>query len=241
MKICVFAICRNEAALIPFWIRHYTEIADAITVFDDHSDDGSRALLSEHPSIKVKDWPGNNGIDEDAFLQFAYQTYPSARGQFRWVLWVDMDEFLYHPHLKEFLRDNQQYDVIRTTGYNMIGDGLPSYEGRQIWEVLKHGVQSSVYSKPVIFNPAATVRWNRGKHDLEACAPRLLNDSPVMLLHYRYLGEAYTRLRNRRNYQRCGFKTGDKAAAWTCAPHWQGAHSPEWAKSIQPNAVQIIP
>ena len=235
MKIWVFALCRNEAPIIPFWLRHYMLFADRILVFDDASDDGSRELLQACPKLSLYDWPFKGGIDEDVFLKFAQDTYVLAVGSADWVMWVDMDEFLFHPDMIALLAEMKGHavDVVRTQGFNMTGDGLPKDDGRQIWEILRCGVPAPVYSKPVVFRPEAEVRWNRGKHALENCSAKLSIDAPILLLHYRYLGGIYTAMKNKRNYDRCGLLGGDKGAAWSCAPTWKGEHSPEWAESIK--------
>jgi hypothetical protein len=228
MRIWVFAICRNEADIIPFWLRNYQQFADKLIVYDDRSDDGSRDLLQAHHLMELHDWHTNTGIDEDEFLRFAHATYRTASGLADWVMWVDMDEFLFHPEMRDLLWNAMVagFDVIQTKGFNMTGSGLPENDGRQIWEILTDGVPSPVYSKPVVFRPQVHLRWNRGKHALEDCDGRVTRDAPIYLLHYRYLGSTYTAAKNRRNYARCGLKTGDKNPAWTCAPTWKGEHSP---------------
>jgi hypothetical protein len=62
----------------------------------------------------------------------------------------------------------------------------------------------------------------------------------LKLLHYRYLGYEYTRMKNAKNYERCGLKNGDKGAAWSCAPGYNGEHSPIWAKKAIQNAINVV-
>ena len=242
MKIFVFSLCRNEADILPFYLRHYSAFADRIFVWDDQSTDGSRELLLANPKVTLNDWSHDSGIDEDLFLQFAYATYPLARGQADWVIWVDCDEFIYDPDLEGVLREaqEQQYEVVQTVGFNMAGDGLPADDGRQIWEILVNGVSAPVYSKPVVFRPECEIRWNRGKHDLEQCNVRLSPLPMLKLLHYRYLGAEYTRRKNLKNYDRVGLKTGDKSHGWSCSPDWKGDHSPEWAEAIKAKAYPVV-
>lgn len=237
MRIIVFSVCYNQADILPFFLRHYSEFADEISVWDDQSTDGSQGLLKANPKVILRDWPHpGSGISEDLFLNFAYEWYPKARGGFDWVIWVDPDEFIYASDVRSVLYQNPNH-VIRTEGFNMIGDGLPKDDGRQIWEVLKTGVPASVYSKPVVFRPEVELKWNRGKHALEHCSGLVSYDAPLKLLHYRYLGAEYTRTKNAKNYDRCG---GDKGAAWSCSPEWKGEHSPEWAELAKQNAVQVV-
>ena len=240
MNIWTFSLCRNEADIIPFFLRHYGSFVDQINVWDDGSTDGSRELLSAHPKVKLHEWPGGNGIDEDAFLAFAYATYPQACGFADWAMWVDMDEFIYHPRIREILEiERGQFDVLPTEGFNMMNRGLPEDDGRQIWECVRTGVPAPVYGKPVVFNPCRTIRWNRGKHDLEG-EFKVHPERLLKLLHYRYLGFDYTLAKNQRNFDRVDLIGGDKGPAWSCSPEWKGQHSPEWAESALKLAKPVI-
>ena len=245
MKILVCVITYNCAREINFFLRHYMSFADEIWAFDDFSTDGTRPILSAFDKVKRMDWPHpGSGIDENLFLQFAYETYPKTAGKFDWVIWADPDEIIYHPNIKQVLQDNiGKYDVIRTSGFNMTGDGFPKSDGnKQIWEILQTGVRAPTYSKPIIFNPAATIRWSRGKHRLEVGGLRV-SEPLVKLLHYRYLGADYTRIKNAANYARCGLRNGDKGAAWSCAPNWDAAdkeHTPLWSEFAKTKAFNVI-
>lgn len=233
MKIIVFSLCYNQAEIIPWYLRHYGSFADEISVFDDHSTDGSRELLAAHPKVILRDWPHEPGINEDLFLQHAYEWYPKANPAFDWVFWVDPDEIIYASDIRKMLEDARDFELIPTVGFNMTGDGLPKDDGRsQIWQVSPFGIPAPVYSKPVVFRPSAHVRWNRGKHALENCNPKMAPFS-FRLLHYRYMGGPYTAERNAKNYARCGLKSGDKGAAWSCAPGYNGVHSSGWAESVR--------
>jgi hypothetical protein len=252
--VWVFAHCHNEAPILPFWLRHYAAFAEQIHVFDDHSDDGTRDLLIAHPKVTVHDWPGKDGMDETLNLKIAAETYPMARGHADWVMWPDMDEFLYHPDILGYLsRWHSERDVLYPWGFNMLSpDGLPPDDGHsQLWELIKEGVPAPVYSKPVIFQPyIKKIQWIRGKHQIHSSDPVLRigtvpTDNPsdewaVKLLHYRFLGVEYTRERNRRNYARAGIISGDKGFAWGVAPNYHGEGSPYWVQQMLPNRYNVV-
>lgn len=241
MRIIVFSICFNQARILPFYLRHYSSFADEISVFDDHSTDGSRELLQANPKVLLRDWPYDTGIDEDLFLQHAYDWNIKAfQGKFDWVIWSDCDEFIYAPDVRAVL-ENADGDVIQTKGYNMLGDGLPKDDGKsQIWQLHKNGVSAPVYSKPVVFRAWVKIGWNRGKHALENCEPKLTSKPMLKLLHYRYMGYEYTKEINAKNYSRCGLKSGDKGAAWSCAPDYKGEHSAAWAAKMKHKALNVV-
>lgn len=240
MKIWVFTVSHNEEAIAPWFLRHYGQFADRILVWDDASTDRTRQILRSHPSVTLFDCPWS-GLDEDKALHHAYDVYPSARGKADWCIWVDMDELIYDPALlfrMGRLSNESNYEVIRTQGYNMVGDGLPRnlYFHRQIWELNQMGVRADVYSKPVVFRPQAKVRWIRGKHALEDCDP-IVSDKPMLkLLHYRYLGATYTAQKNAKNFERCV----DKGVAWSCRPDYTGEHSAQWSEEAKREAFNVL-
>jgi hypothetical protein len=53
-------------------------------------------------------------------------------------------------------------------------------------------------------------------------------DTPLKLLHYRWLGFDYAAERNRRNFER----SADKKLAWIAAPEHTGKYSPHWAAQL---------
>jgi glycosyltransferase involved in cell wall biosynthesis len=246
MKIIVFVLTYNNADVVPFFLRHYSTFADEISAFDDFSTDGTRELLEANPKVLLRNWPHpGSGIDEVLFLNHWKEWYQRARGGFDWVIIADSDEIIYAPDIRKVLSEQQAlgYEVVRTNGWNMTGKGLPKDDGRQIWEISPMGVRAPVYSKPVVFQPHAQISWNLGKHALQDCNPKVTPTPLLKLLHYRYMGSAYTRKKNAKNYARCGLATGDKAAAWSNARSYDGPdkeHSPQWADFAHTKAINAL-
>ena len=246
MKIIVFTLTHNSAEVLPFFLRHYSQFADEICVWDDQSTDRTRLILSENSKVNLHSWPHRTGIDEDLFLAHWQEWYPKARGHFDWVLIPDSDEFIYSPDMLGTLAlaKSVGIQVIKPRGYNLVGDGFPKDDGHsQIYELNPMGVEAPVYSKPVIFQPNIRINWNRGKHDLENCDPVVGRETGMKLLHARYFGADYTRSKNAKNYARCGLLSGDKGAAWSCSPGYDGAdkeHSPMWAEFAKTKAFNVV-
>lgn len=237
MSLVVFSTIKDEVRLLPFFLAHYGAIADKIIIYDEASEDGSLALMEAHPKVEIREWPVI-GLDEQVKLDLVETMHREFEGVYDWAAWVDVDEFLWHPHFTDILAwDCNGFEVVLTQGYNMVdAGGIPNYDGRQIWEVIQRGVKSPVYSKPILFRPGIEIGFVRGLHALERCCP-IISDKPyVKLLHYRYLNASYTRSRNKRNYKR----SPSKATAWSCHKSWTGEHSPMWAATLEPKAFNVI-
>jgi hypothetical protein len=247
MTVWVFAHCRNERQLLPFWLRHYAAFAEQIHVFDDGSDDGSKAILGAHPLVIRHDIT-MGGLNESALMQLAYESIPLARGRADYIIWADLDEFVYHPRILECLARFKVsgYQVCRTLGFNMMGAELPEDDGKsQLWELYRTGVRAPIYSKPIVVDPSARVEWTLGKHRLESqtalsVTPEEDSLQPhpwrLQLLHYRHLTPEYCRIRNARQYNR----SPDKGTAWSCAPEHTGEHSPAWVERVISDARDVV-
>lgn len=203
MKLWVYTIAHNEAPLLAYWLRHYCAVADRVIVYDDHSTDDGPALVTAYPNAEVRAYPGD-GLDDMAFIEFAQATYPEARGQADWVIWVDADEFVYHPYLLATLGRYHAESVTLplVSGYAMYADAFPTGSG-QIYDEIKRGVPYAAYSKPCVFNPALNLVWHAGKHGLRQDDGAVRSaTAELKLLHYRHLGGAWFEGRNHRNYTR---------------------------------------
>ena len=238
-RVWTVSFVKNEQDMMPFFLRHYGTFAENMVFFDDSSTDATREIIRNHRNTDLREAP-SAGLKDDHFLSQIDLFSKHTMGHCDWLIWVDIDEFVYHPDMLHTLASIylKGYEVVKTDGYNMAGDGLPEDDHwRQIYEINPMGVSSPVYSKPIIFRPESNIRWKRGRHDLEKCKPRVCKDSGIKLLHYRYLGYEYTKMRNLKNYDNVG---DDKACAWTCDPDFKGDHSPEYAERIKKEAFNVL-
>lgn len=201
MSVWVYSVMHNEAALLPYFLRHYGGFAARVVIFDDHSDDGT-AERAAALGADVRPYPGD-GLDDQALVDFAAGAYPEARGRADWVLWVDADEFIYHPQLPAVLGWYRDAGVTlpRVAGYQMVSETFPQGCG-QIYEQVREGVPDAFYDKPVVFDPRLDLRWIPGKHALAAGAGKQSATAELKLLHYRWLGAEYVAARNHRNHRR---------------------------------------
>jgi hypothetical protein len=238
MRLRIVSVCYNEREMLPFYLRHYEQFADEIVVFDDNSDDGSAVIARCCDKVSLANWPFPSGLVDDNMMRLWQSSLSDAQQDgFDWVAFPDIDEILWNQQgIRATIAraDERGYEVIASEGWNMMGDGLPKDDGHsQIWQLLQSGVRAPVYSKPIIVKVGTQVNWNRGRHALENCSPKL-SPPMVKLLHYRYLGYDYTARRNARNYARVG---ADKGCAWSCAPNYHGEHSAKWAEEAKAHAL----
>ena len=107
-----YTLAYNESTLIPYWVRHYASFCERVTVYvDDATDDGTDVLAAK-AGARVT-YHKTTGIDDEGFVAFARERYPAARGLAEWVIWVDADEFLYHPRIGERLAELRAQGVTR--------------------------------------------------------------------------------------------------------------------------------
>ena len=249
MKILSILITHNCAEILPFHFRHYDQFVDEYWVFDDHSTDGTREILKANPRVKVLEYDQPEGLYEETNQFLICREYPKAVGKFDWVMVPDPDEFLiafgWHPQ-RELFRDALalDYEVIKSEGFNLIGDSFPQDDGKsQIYVLNPMGVRAPVYDKPIVFQPHINIRWMRGKHQLENCNPVVTPTPMLKLIHARYFGSEHTRQRNAQNYHRLGLLNGDKGPGWSVSPEYDGDNlegSPKWADWARCKAFNVL-
>lgn len=223
-RVWVFTVFHNEEAMLPYFLRHYGRFAEKIILWDDRSTDASRQIIARYPCAEARDLGWEGGFDDLYLVEFANQAYKEARGKADWCIWVDADEFVYHP---DVLGELQRYQAEGATfldfdGFQMFGDAPPSGDG-QIYAELYHG-QPGYYKAGSVFSPELLeMNWSVGKH---TCRPvgRLLagKDCEFVLLHYRYLGLDYLLKRNASTYSRMSARNTALQLGYHVYPnHWK--------------------
>lgn len=233
MTVWLYCICRDEIQILPYFLRHYVPWVDRLIFYDDQSADGTRELIAATPKCEVRDWPGTHGIVDDEFLHFAHEQWKEARCHADWVVWIDADEFLYHPNMLEllerYLREGVQVPQIR--GFTMFSREFPTTSG-QIYEQVKAGVPDDCWNKPSIFRDVAD--WTVGRHgwDYTKSNPRGSSDCEIKLLHYRGLGMEYVRWRHNRNWARVPEAQRRMNLGTNTAPDYVGHHGLAWFEEV---------
>ena len=200
MTIHVYTICRNEAFMMPFFLRHYETFADQIYVIDDDSDDGTREIVNQCEKAMLIDLD-THGLD-DAYMAELYSLAPQriSKGKADWVICVDADEFLYGK--TDEIGTMTDIDVVIPEGWQMLSETLPSGDG-QIYDEIREGIKDQMIDKPVLWKPTVELKYTEGRHRcVPQGNPRFAATKDLKLLHYRFLSKEYVLERHARNWQR---------------------------------------
>ena len=65
MRITAIIVARDEAAIMPFTMRHYAEFCDDIVVFDHHSVDGTPNIVRSFPQGRVVPYDTGGVLRDD--------------------------------------------------------------------------------------------------------------------------------------------------------------------------------
>lgn len=186
--------------MLPFYLEHYKQFAESITLIDNHSTDNSVAI-ARAAGANVAYFESGNEIRDDIMQHVKNTCWKTSKGVHHWAIVVDVDELLYHDNILGFLEQNTRADIFITTGYHMVCDTLPVFGNGLLCNQVRRGCADPIFcNKPVIFNPTrlAEVNFTVGCHGAIPVAamskrrfaqPRgvIWGDNQLKLLHYDYL------------------------------------------------------
>ncbi len=240
-RIHLYALCWNEARILPFFFRHYDSIVDRYFIFDNGSTDGSLELLKKHTKVSI----GAFSVEGPSFVLAAVDFYnhcwKQSRGQADWVIVCNIDEHLYHADLRAYLASlSPHVSLIIAAGYEMVSDTFPP--GNVVLsDHVRTGFRYQLYDKPAIFAPHSIkeINFTPGRHD---AAPEGVVATPpaqeVKLLHYKCLGLVYFVARS--NQLRPGLREIDLAHGWGCQYVWDDAQKQDYFRRVSEGAAQIL-
>lgn len=195
MKIVVIVFTRNAEKMLPFFIDHYKRFCDEIIVYDNMSTDRTCEIANKC-MCKVHQY--NSGKESVILygIQLKNTVWKLYKG-FDWTIIVDVDEFIYHESIKNYLENAKKLSktLLIPTGYSMYSPIFPKY-GISITEQIKIGIRNEncvkYFDKPCIFNSNLIKETNfrPGAHTINPKG--IINigkDKNLKLLHYKFIYE----------------------------------------------------
>lgn len=201
MNIEIYALCHQEAQMIPYFMRHYSQYGK-VFLFEGHSTDGSAELARSLGATIIPVDTGNE-IRDDIFTDLKNNYWKNSKAD--WVIICDMDEFVYHPNFLEYLK-TLECTVVRPAWYEMFSDVFPTTQG-QIYEEINMGFYFKIIHHPIViitdklclFKPRELTEMNYkpGCHEAHPEGNVIVNeDSEIICMHMRHLSLDYIMKRN---------------------------------------------
>ncbi len=205
--LTIVTLTKNEETILPYFFRHYQDVADLFVVYDNQSTDRTREIIKAQPKAWLRDYDTHGEMNDLIHKEIKNEAYKTLPGD--WFIVVDADEFLYSEEgLKTTLEGYYKRDDIvvpKVHGYSMAGHGVPVDDGKtQLTELIRDGALDGYYDKNCIFHKSVDIRYFIGAH---WCTPewragfvseQTLSDTPVYfsasplkLLHYKWLSLDY--------------------------------------------------
>lgn len=191
---------RNEERIIPYFVHHYSDIADKIVIVDHESTDNT-----VHLATKVAKETGvdlqvltlkNEGFDEDLKKHVFENVYKRYRDSFDVCIVVDGDEFLHHPDgtrdcIEKIYESDKEF-VIKPQGVAMMSLSFPIYSGIKLTDLIKEGFFSDGLSKKACFTSNLNLNAGYGMHESNHSNSlgnegKIFEGTGIMLLHYKLL------------------------------------------------------
>ena len=201
LRIHLYSICWNEAAMLGFFFRHYDPWVGRYVFYDDGSTDGTLEILARHPRVEIRRFERRVA---DSYVKSAQllhdEMWKESRGAADWVVITAVDEHLHHPALVPYLEGVHAAGVtlVPALGYQMVADAFPAPDAH-LARSLTQGAPYKKMSKLSLFRPDAltATRYAVGRHSAQPCGRLLLPArDELLLLHYKYLGLDYTSARH---------------------------------------------
>jgi hypothetical protein len=200
ITICLCTICFNEEKLLPFFLDYYSNFVkvDKMVFLDGNSTDKSHEIIKSYDIAELIIDNQEDGADEKKFRDIRNNVWKKYREDYDFVIVCDIDEFLYHPNIREKLKEYKDRDVTipLIKGYDMISQSFPIFEkGKYITDLIKTGlIEDHWLAKKVIFNPKKIeeINYRYGSHDCDPIGDIIHNDEEeLFLLHYKWLSYDY--------------------------------------------------
>jgi Glycosyl transferase family 2 len=239
MTIHLYAQCRNDEWMLPYFFRHYDSLVDRYFLYDDGSSDATMTLLTSHPRVHVEPFPrlADSFVLSEQSLSNA--CWKQSRGTADWVIVTDVDEHLYHRSFRDYLARCHSTGVtlVPALGFQMISDSLPPPDAT-LCDDCRIGAPWIRMMKPSIFDPNAIseINFAPGRHTAEPTGRvRVPDIDEMMLFHYKYVG--FQRTQRRHRELRTGLGTRDLEVGWGHKYSWSEERLREDWRDVAASAI----
>lgn len=192
--IHLYSICYNEKVLMPHFLDYYSGFCDKIHIYDNQSDDDTIKICEKYSNVSVLTFDTAGKIRDDIYLTIKNNIWKKSRGIADYVIICDIDEFLYHHDMLNFLNQIQSNNVtiVKPIGYNMVSEVLPA-SSNNLFEDFQYGVRSISFDKVIMFNPNLIdeINFDFGAHTCNPVGKVIYSANEFKLLHYKYLNLEY--------------------------------------------------
>jgi hypothetical protein len=200
--IHLYAPCRNEAFLLPYFFKHYDQFVSQYFIWDNCSIDNTRELLKANSKVTSFDNPSPD-IRDDIYLQIKNEAWKQFSPDADWIICCDIDEFLYfHDDPFKLLEryEAENITVPRTVGFGMAYEMNPYTEGKQLYDDNRTGLiyMNNLYNKFALFNNRSieSINYDFGCHTARPEGfVRYNKRADILLLHYAFPPEEVIRKR----------------------------------------------
>jgi hypothetical protein len=180
--------------MIPFFLRHYEPLVERMVIFDDGSTDRSRELFQQSAKVELRHFDRGDSFNLMHMVEMN-RCWKESRGRADWVIITDIDEFIYHPRLRDYLAECQKNDftILYPIGMDMVSAGFPD-PASDLTKTVRRGIPLHWMDKPGVFNPDAVeeINYEIGRHTASPTGRVLFPPTrEVKLLHYKHLGLDY--------------------------------------------------
>lgn len=184
----VITMARDEAEMLPRWVRHYAHHVgmENLLVLDDNSTDGSTDDL-ECTVHRLPPLPGAGY--EAARMQLLSGLAEGFLAAYDFVVFVDVDEFLvpdptHHADLRAFLATRRDRDVLAPMALNVVH--VPAVEGPLDDRQPVLGQRGFAKFAPIMCKPSikqVPAAWRWASHGIES---PFVVDPELYMVHLKF-------------------------------------------------------
>lgn len=229
--------------MLPYFFKHYDNIADQYFIFDHDSTDNTLSMLRSHPKVSFNKFEPQGSSIVLSAMELFNQFWKASIGKADWIIICDVDEHLYHPNnLRTYLQEctAKGITLVVPTGYEMVADSFPNID-KPLHETIRTGVRSLLHDKPQIFNPneIQEINFGTGRHDAFPIGNEVKPaKNEVLLLHYKFLGFDYLNARYTAFKERMRY--GDILRQLGFHYFWDEKRKLAEFENLKDNAVKVL-